>query len=195
MSPDFFNRQRSLGYQDFFSLSMLSLNNKIVVLNSIRFSRSVVSDSLQSHGLQNARLPCPSPIPKLVMLKLMSIESVMPFNHLILCHPLFLLPSIFPTIRVFSNESVLRIMWPRSWSFSFSPSNEYSGLISFRIDWLDLLEVQGTLKSLLQHYSSKVSILWHSAFFIDQLSYPYMTTGKTITLTRRTFVGKIISAF
>ena len=120
MSPDFFNRQRSLGYQDFFSLSMLSLNNKIVVLNSIRFSRSVVSDSLQSHGLQNARLPCPSPVPKLVMLKLMSIESVMPFNHLILCHPLFLLPSIFPSIKVFSNQSVLHIRWPKYSSFNFS---------------------------------------------------------------------------
>ena len=124
------------------------------------------------------------------LLKLMSIVLVMPSNHLILCRPLLLLPSIFPSLRVFSNESVLRIMWPRSWSFSFSPSNEYSGLISFRIDWLDLLEVQGTLKSLLQHYSSKVSILWHSAFFIDQLSYPYMTTGKTIALTRWTFVSK-----
>ena len=126
------------------------------------------------------------------LLKLMSIVLVMPSNHVILCRPLLLLPSIFPSLRVFSNESVLCIMWPRYWSFSFSisPSNEYSGLISFRIDWLDLLEVQGTLKSLLQHYSSKVSILWHSAFFIDQLSYPYMTTGKTIALTRWTFVSK-----
>ena len=111
----------------------------------------------------------------------MSIEAVMPSNHLILCHPLLLLPSIFPSIRVFSNESVLHIRWPKYWSFSFniSPSNEYSGLVSFRMDWLDLLAVQGTLKSLLQHHSSKVSILQGSAFFIVQLSHPYMTTGKT----------------
>ena len=116
-------------------------------------------------------------------------------NHLILCRPLVLLPSIFPSIRVFSNESVLCIRWPNHWSFSFniSPSNEYSGLISFRIDWLDLLAVQGTLKSLLQHHSSKASVLWHSAFFIVQLSHPYMTRGKTIALTRRTFVGKVMS--
>ena len=124
------------------------------------------------------------------LLKLMSTESVMPSNHLILCHPLLLPPSIFPSIRVFSNESVLRIRWPKYWSFYFSisPSNEYSGLISFKMDWLDLIAVQGTLKSLLQHQSSKVSILWHSAFFIVQLSHPYMTIGKTIALTRRTFV-------
>ena len=122
--------------------------------------------------------------------KLMSIESVMPSNHLILCRPLLLLPSIFPSIRVFSNESALRIRWPKYWSFSFniSPSNEHPGLISFRMDWLDLLAVQGTLKSLLQHHSSKVSILRCSAFFIVQFSHPYMTTGKTIALTRRTFV-------
>ena len=125
----------------------------------------------------------------------MSIESVMPSNHLILCRPLLLLPSIFPSIRVFSNESALHISWPKYWSFSFSinPSNEYSGLISFRMDWFDLLAVHGTLKSLLQHYSSKASILWHSAFFIVQLSQPYMTTGKSIALTRWTFVGKVIS--
>ena len=118
--------------------------------------------------------------------KLMSIESVMPSNQLILCYPLLLLPSIFPSIKVFSNESALRIRWPKYWRFSFSisPSNEYSGLISFRMDWLDLLAVQGTLKNLLQHHSSKASILWHSAFFIVQLSHPYMTTGKTIALTR-----------
>ena len=130
-----------------------------------------------------------------LLLKLMSIESVIPSNHLILCHPLLLLPSIFPSIRVFSNESVLHIRWPKYWSFSFStsPSNEYSGLISFRMDWLDLLAVQGTLKSLLQHHSSKASILWHSAFFIVQLSHPYMTTGKTIALTRRIFVGRVMS--
>ena len=125
----------------------------------------------------------------------MSIELVMPSNHLILCHPLLLLPSIFPSIRVFSNESVLCIRWPKHWSFSFniSPSYEYSELISFRMDWLDLLAVQGTLKSLLQHHSSKASILWHSVFFIVQLSHPYMTTGKTIALTRLTFVGKVMS--
>ena len=127
--------------------------------------------------------------------KSMSIESVMPSNHLILCRPLLLLPSIFPSIRVFSNESALRIRWLKYWSFSFSinPSNEYPGLISFRMDWLDLLAVQGTLKSLLQHHSSKASILWHSAFFAVQLSHPYMTNGKTIALTRRTFVGKLMS--
>ena len=122
--------------------------------------------------------------------KLMSIESVMPSNHLILCRPLLLLPSIFPSIRVFSSESALRIRWPKYWSFSFniSPSNEHPGLISFRMDWLDLLAVQGTLKSLFQHHSSKASILWRSAFFIVQLSHPYMTTGKSIALARRTFV-------
>ena len=122
----------------------------------------------------------------------MSTESVMPSSHLILCCPLLLLPSIFPSIRVFSSESVLHIRWPKDWSFSFniSPSKEYSGLTSFRIDWLDLLAVQGTLKSLLQHHSSKASILQPSAFFIVQLSHPYMTTGKTIALTRQTFVAK-----
>ena len=129
------------------------------------------------------------------LLKLMSIELVMPSNHLILCHPLLLLPSIFPSIRVFSSESVLCIRWPKYWSFSFSisASNEYSELTSFRMDWLDLLAVQGTHKSLLQHHSSKASILRCSAFFIVQLSHPYMTTGKTIALTRRTFVGKVMS--
>ena len=131
------------------------------------------------------------------LLKLMSIESVMPSNHLILYRPLLFLPSIFPNIRVFSNESVLPITWPKYWSFSFSisPSNEYSGLISFRKDWLDLLAVQGTLKSLLQYHSSKASILQHSAFFIARLSHPYMTTEKTIALTRWTFVGKVMSLF
>src|SRR5574340_192185 len=125
----------------------------------------------------------------------MSIESVMPSNHLNLCHPLLLLPSIFPSIRVFTNESALRIRWTKYWSFSFtvSPSSEHPGLISFRMDWLDLLAVQGTLKSLLQHQSSKPSILRHSAFFTVQLSHPYMTTGKTIALTRRNFVGKVMS--
>ena len=118
------------------------------------------------------------------LLKLTSIDSVMPFDHLILCHPLLLLPPIFPSIRVFSNESVLRIRWPKYWSFSINPSNEYSGLISIKIDRFDLLAVQGTLKGLLQHHSSKASILWCAAFFIVQLSYPNMTTGKTIALTR-----------
>ena len=128
-------------------------------------------------------------------LSLTSIESVMPSSHLILCRPLLLLPSIFPSIRVFSNESALRIRWPTYWSFSFSisPSNKYSGLISFRMDYLDLLAVQGTLKSLLQHHSLKASILRRSAFFLVQLSHTYMTTGKTIALTRRTFVGKVMS--
>ena len=127
----------------------------------------------------------------------MSIESVMPSNHLILCHPLLLWPSVFPSIRVFSNESALRIRWPKYWSLSFniSPSNEYSGLISFRMDWLDLLTVQGTLKSLLQHHSSKASILQCSSFFIVQLSHSYMTTRETIALTRQTFVGKVMSLF
>ena len=127
----------------------------------------------------------------------MSIQLVMPSNHLILCYPLLLLPSIFPSIRVFSNESALPIRWPKYWNFRFSisPSNEYSGLISFRMYWLDLLAVQGTLKSLLQHHSSKTSILRHSAFFIVQLSQPYMTTGKPIALTRWTFVGKVMSMF
>ena len=129
------------------------------------------------------------------LLRLMSIESVMPSDHLVLCRPLLLLPSNFPSIRVFSSESVLCIRWPNYWSFSFSisPSNEYSGLISFRMDWLDLLAVQGTLKSFLQHHSSKVSILQNSAFFMVQHSHPYMTTGKTIVLTRQTFVGKAMS--
>ena len=125
----------------------------------------------------------------------MSTESVVPSNHLILCHPLLLPPSIFPSIRVISNESALCIRWPKDWSFSFSisPSNEYSGLFSFRMDWFGLLTVQGTLKSLLYHHSSKASILWHSAFFIVQLSHPYITAGKTIALTRQTFVGRVMS--
>ena len=127
--------------------------------------------------------------------KPMSIELVMPSSHLILCRPLLFLPSIFPSIRVFSNEPALCIRWPKDWSFSFSisPSNEYSGLISFRIDWLDLLAVQGILKSLLQHHSSKASILWHSAFFTVQFLHPYMTIGKTIALTRWTFAYKLMS--
>ena len=145
---------------------------------SVPFSCLVMSDSLRPHGLQHARLPCPSPTPRLYSnLKLMSIALVMPSNHLILCCPLFLPLSIFPSIRVFSNESVLCTRWPKYWNFSFniSPSNEYSGLSSFRIDWLDLLAAQGTLKSLLQHHSSKAPILQHSALFIVQISQPYMT--------------------
>ena len=143
-----------------------------------------MSNSLQPQGLQHARLFYPSLI-SLSFLKLMSIESVMPSNHLILYHPLLLLPFIFPSIRVFSNKSALRIRWPKYWSFSFSssPSNEYSGLISFTIDWLGLLAIQGILKSLLQHHCSKLSVLRCSAFFIVQLSHPYMATGKTIALT------------
>ena len=129
------------------------------------------------------------------LLKLMSIALVMSSNHLIVCHPLLLLPSTFPSIGVFSNESVLRIRWPKYWSFSFSssPSSEYSGLISFRMDWFDLLAVQGTLKSLFQHHSSKASILWYSAFFMVQLLHPYITTGKTIAFTIWTFVSKVMS--
>ena len=144
----------------------------------VQFSLSVVSTSLQPHGPQHTRPPCPSPTPR-ALLKLMSIE-LMPSIHLILCCTLLLLPSIFPSIRVFSNESVLCIRWPKFWSFSFSiiPSNKYSGLISFRIDWLDLLAVQGTLKSFLQHHSSKASILQCSAFFTVQLSHPYMTESE-----------------
>ena len=143
-------------------------------------------------GCSTPGLPVHHQLPDI---KLMSIESVMSSNHLILCHPLLLLPSIFPSMRVFSSESVICIRWPKYWSCSFniSPSNEYSGPISYRMDWLDLLAVQETLKSLLQHHSSKASILRCSAFFMVQLSHPYMTTGKTTGLTRRTFVGKVIS--
>ena len=157
------------------------------------FSRSVVSDSLQPHGLQHPRLPCPSLSPR-------ACSNSCPLSwwfHPTIstsCHPLLLLPSVFPSIRVFSNESALLIRWPKYWNFSFSisPSNEYSGLISFRIDWFDLA-VQGALKSRLQHHSSKASIFQGSAFFMVQLSHPYMTTGKTIALTRWVFVGKIVS--
>ena len=159
------------------------------------FSHSVVSDSLRPHGLHHASLPSPSLASKLSLLKLMSIESVMPSNHLVLCHPLLLLPSIFPSIRIFSNESALFIRWPKYWSFSFSisPSSEYSGLIYFMMDWLDLPAVQGTLKSLTQYHSLKASIPQRSAFFMIQLSHPYMTTGKTMALTIWTFVGKVRS--
>ena len=160
---------------------------------SVQFSHSVVSDSVTpwtaarqaSLSITNSQSP-PKPL---------SIELVMPSNHLILCYPLFLLPSIFPSISIFSNELVLHFRWPKYWGFSFSisPSNEYSGLISFRMDWLDLLAVQGTLKNLFQYHSSKASILQLSAFFIVQFSHPYMTTGKTIALTRQMFVGKVMS--
>ena len=158
-----------------------------------QFSRSVMSHFLWPHGLQHTRLPVHHQLPELT--QLMSFESVMPSSHLILCRPLLLLPSIFPSTWVFLNESVLCIRSPKDWSFSFSisPSNEYSALISFRIDWLDLLAVRGTLKSLLQHHNSTASILRHSAFFMVQLLHPYMTTGKTIRLTRWTFVGKVMS--
>ena len=168
-------------------------HNSLVGIFSVhvQFSCSVMSDfatpwvaaSQASLSITNS----------LGLLKLMSIESVMPSDRLILCRPLILLSSIFPNIRLFSNKSVLHIRWPKDWSFSFNAFNEYSGLISFRMDWLDLLAVQGTLKSLLQHYSSKASILLHSAFFIVQLSHHYMTTGKTIALTTWTLVGKVMS--
>ena len=159
---------------------------------AVQFSHSVMSDSLWPVNRSTPGIPVHHQLPEIS--KLTSIELVMPSNHLILCRPLLLPPSIFPSIRVFSKESALLIRWPKDWSFSFntSLSNEHPGLISFRMDWLDLLAVQGTLKSLLQHYSSKASILQHSAFFIDQLSHPYMTTGKTIALTRQTFVGKVM---
>ena len=159
-------------------------------ISSVQFSCSVVSDSATPWTVASqASLSITN---SQGLLKLVSIKSMMPSNHLILCRPLLLLPSIFPSIRVFSSESVLRIKWPKYWSFSFniSPSNEESGLISFRTDWLDLLAVQGTLKSLLQNHSSKASVLRCSAFFIVQLSYPYMTTGKTIALTRRPLFAK-----
>ena len=155
-----------------------------------------MSDSLRPHESQHARPPCPSPTPGVHSDT--SIESAMLSSHLILCHPLFLLPSIPLSIRLFSDESTLRMRWPKYWSFSFSisPSNEHPGLISFRMDWLDLLAVQGTLKSLLQHHSSKASILWHLAFFTVQLSHPHMTTGKIIALTMTDFCWQSnVSAF
>ena len=160
---------------------------------SVQFSTSFVSDSATPWTA--ARQTSLSITNSQSLLKLMSIELVIPTNHLILCYPFLLLPSIFPSIRVFSNESVIHIRGPKHWSFTFNirPSNEYSGMISFRMFWFDLLAVQGTLKSLLQHYSSKASLPGHSAFFIVQLSHPYMTNGKTIALTRWTFVGKVMS--
>ena len=158
-------------------------------LQSVQFSHSVVSDCMRPHGLQHARPPCPSPTPRAYP---NSCPSHQWSSHLILSHPLLLTPLIFPSIRIFSNESVLCITWPKYWSYSFniSPSNELPGLISFRMDWLELLAVQGTLKSLLQHHSSKPSILQCWAFFTVQLSHPCMTTGKTTALTRRTFLAK-----
>ena len=170
-------------------------NSVFLLLKSVsQFSCSVMSKTLcnpMNHSTPG--LPVHYQLPEFT--KLTSIKSVMPSNHLIHCRPPLLLPSIFPSIRVFSNESVLHMRWPKYWSFSFniSPSSEYSGLISFRRDWLDLLAVQGTLKNLLQHHSSKASVLRHLAFFMVQLSHPYLTTGKTIALTRRTFVGKVMS--
>ena len=161
---------------------------------SVQFSCSVMSSSLQPHRLPNARLPCPSPTSGAYSNSCPSSRWCHPTNHLILCRPLLLLPSVFPSIRVFSKESVLHIRWPKYWSFSFSisPSSKYSGLIPFRMDWLDPLVVQRTLKGFFQHHSSKASILQHSAFFIVQLSHSYMTNRKTIALTRQTFVGKVL---
>jgi len=167
------------------SLQLFSFYQSVQSLSHVRLSATPWTAALQaSLSITNSQ----------GLLRLTSIESMMPSNHLILCHPLLLLPSIFPSIRVFSSESVLCIRWPKYWSFCFniSPSKEHSGLISFRMDWLDLLAVQGTLKSLLQHHSSKALILHCSAFFVVQLSRPYMTTGKTIALARRTFVGKVV---
>ena len=194
--------------QIFSNLTVLALNSKVYNYwiklfncqaegNILQFSsvQSLVSDSetpwTAAHQTSLSMTTSQS------LLKLISIELVMPSNHLIFYHPLLLLPSIFPSIRVFSSESILPIRWSKYWSFSFSisPSKEYSALISFRIDWFDLLAVQGTLKSLLQHHSSKASILQLSAFFMVQLLHPYMTTGKTIALTRWTFVGKVMSLF
>ena len=161
-------------------------------MSVVQFSCSVVFDSLWPHGLQYARLPSPSPTPGACWTRVHWVgDAIQPSHPLLSPSP----PAFNISIKVFSSESVLCIKWPKNWSFSFSisPSNEYSGLTSFKIDWLDLLAVQGTLKSLLQHYNSKASVLWHSAFFIVQLSHPYMTAGKAIALTRRTFVGKVMS--
>ena len=164
-----------------------------VQFSSVQFSHSVMSDSLRPHELQPARPPCLSPTPGIHS---NSHPSVMQSSsHLIFCPPLLLLPTIPPSIRVFSNESTLHMRWSKYWSFRFSiiPSKEIPGLISFRMDWMDLLAVQGTLKSLLQHHSSKASILWFSAFFTVQLSHPYMTTGKTVATARQTLVSKVMS--
>ena len=168
------------GVEHLFHYRFLQHTEYSSLFSSVQFSYSVVSDSLQPHESQHARPPCPSPTPGVHPNSCPLIELVMPSNHLILCHPLLLLPSIPPSFRVFSSESTLRMRWPKYWSFSFriSPSNEHPGLISFRMDWLALFAVQGTLKSLLQHHSSKASILQHSAFFTVQLSHPYMSTEK-----------------
>ena len=178
------------------SPSFITGHSRVTVFSSVQFSRSVMSNSLQPHGLQHTMLPCPSPTPGACWNSCPLSQWCHPTNHLILCHPL-LPPSFFPDTRVFSNESVLRIRWPKyrsfSFSFSISPSNEYSGLIFFRMDWLDLLAVQGTLKSLLQHHSWKASILWPSALFMMQLSHPYMTTGKAIALNKQTFISEVMS--
>ena len=173
--------------------SRVAFKISIWAFSSVQFSCSVVSDSLRPRESQHARPPCPSPAPGVHSDSRPSSWWCHP--AISSCHPLLLLPAIPPSIRVFSNESTLCMRWPKYWNFSFSiiPSKEHLGLISFRMDWLDLLAVQGTLKSLLQHHSSKASILRRSAFFTAQLSHPYMTTGKTIDLTRRTFVGKVMS--
>ena len=166
-------------------ICQFSMSSSVQLLSRVRLCDPMNRSTSASLSITNSWSPS----------KPMSIVSMMPYKHLILCHPLLLLPSIFPSIRVFSNESALLIRWPKYWSFSFniSPSNEHPGLISFRMNWLDILAVQGTLKSLLQHHTSKASILRRSAFFTVQLSHPYMTTGKTIALTRRTFLGKVMS--
>ena len=185
---------RSLSTIDHSWSSLHSYFSECECFSSVQFSHSVVSNSLQPHGLQAAHQASLSFTISWSLLKLMSIKLVMPSNHLIFCCPLLLPPSVFPSIRVFSNESVLCIWWAKYWSYSFSfsisPSNESSGLISFRMDWFDLLAVQGTLKCLLPHWSLKASVLQCSAFFVVQLLHAYMTTGKTTALTRRTFVGK-----
>ena len=174
-----------MGYTELsrWTTTVKHINYVSITIHFSSVSRSVMSDSLRTHGLQHARLPCPSPTPRACSDSCPLSQWCYPTN---LCCPLLLLPSIFPSIRVFSNESALPIRWPKYWNFSFSisPSSEHPGLISFRMDWLDLLAVQGALKSPLQHRSSKTSILPHSAFFLIQLSHPYMTTGKTTALTR-----------
>ena len=175
--------------------SLYCITSSVLVVLSFQFSSIVQSCPTLCETMDYSTLGLPVHQQLRELAQVMPIRSVMPSNHLILCHPLLLLPSIFPSIRVFSKESTLRIRWPRYWSFrvSISPSNEHPGLISFKMDWLDLLAVQGTLKSLLQHHSSKASIPRCSAFLIVQLSHPYMTTGKTVALTRWTFVGKVMS--
>ena len=180
---------------DIIKICVISLNKILILQKSVQFSSVTQSCPTLCNPMDCSTpgLPVHHQLPELT--QTISIELVMPSNHLILCNPLLILPSIFSSIRVFSNESVLHMRWPKYWSFSFSMSlsNKYSGLISFKMDWLDLLAVQGTLKSLLQHHSSKASILWCSTFFMVQLSHPYMTIGKTIVLTRQTFVSKVMS--